>query len=123
MIISIDFDGTIVSNKFPAIGEMMPDAARVVINLKNDGHVIIINTCRCGDELTDAINFLLASGIPFDRINDNALCHSSKFPTNSRKVYADCYIDDHNLGGLPKWTEIYQTITQQELEQRNSLKK
>ena len=29
---------------------------------------------------------------------------------SSRKIEADVFIDDHNLGGLPDWGEIYQMI-------------
>jgi hypothetical protein len=27
-----------------------------------------------------------------------------------RKIHADIYIDDKNLGGIPLWGEIYRTL-------------
>jgi hypothetical protein len=31
--------------------------------------------------------------------------------TKSRKIYADLFIDDRNIGGVLGWGEIYQMIT------------
>jgi len=122
MIIAIDFDGTICQNEFPKVGELIPDAARVIKQLKLDGHTIIINTCRCGDQVLDAVNFLQRHKIPFDVFNDNDPINVEKYGSNSRKVYAHCYIDDRNIGGLPPWSEMYENITATELAYRNSLK-
>ena len=33
-------------------------------------------------------------------------------PTSPRKLKADLFIDDRNLGGLPDWGEIYHVITE-----------
>ncbi len=42
---------------------------------------------------------------------DNAPFNVAKYNgANTRKVYADVYIDDHNVGGLPPWEEIYRLI-------------
>lgn len=51
MIIAIDFDGTLHLGKFPAIGIPSPDALKVMKQLKADGHYLIINTARNGDDL------------------------------------------------------------------------
>jgi hypothetical protein len=56
------------------------------------------------------VNWLLEKQIPFDRINDNAPEQTSLYKNNSRKVYAHLYIDDKQLGGLPGWNEIYDSI-------------
>ncbi len=76
------------------------------------GRSITGNTPRSnGDLLLEAINWLLDKGFPFDRVNDNAPFNVAKYNgANTRKVYADVYIDDHNVGGLPPWEEIYRLI-------------
>ncbi|MBN1987848.1 MAG: hypothetical protein JW783_00440 [Bacteroidales bacterium] len=116
MILAIDFDGTIVRGKFPNIDGLVPDAKLYIPRLKKAGHYIIINTCRSGDLLTEAINYLLQHEIPFDRVNDNHPDTTKQYNNNSRKVYAHCYIDDKNLGGFPGWAEAYDAIMRADYE-------
>jgi hypothetical protein len=110
MIIAIDFDGTLHAGKWPGIGVPAPYAADVMRKMKADGHYIIINTCRSGDMLLEAINWLLAHDIPFSRVNDNDPESVAIYGNNSRKIYAHLYIDDRQVGGLPRWDEIYEEI-------------
>lgn len=106
MIISIDFDGTIVEENYPGIGALKPGAIEVLMELSRRGHYLILNTCRAGEDLLTALNFCLGLGIVFNRVNDNnPEMTAAHYPT--RKVYADIYIDDHNLGGFPGW---YKTL-------------
>lgn len=114
MIIAVDFDGTLHCGTYPAIGAPAPDAVKYMRKLHEDGHYIIINTCRCGGHLVDAINWLLAHDIPFSRINDNEPQNVAKYGNNSRKIYSHCYIDDKQVGGLPMWRDIYEWITEKE---------
>ena len=116
MIIAIDFDGTLHLGQFPAIGAQAPYASHVMKALKSDGHYLIINTARDGAELLAAINWLLEHGIPFDRVNDNHPGNVAKYGSNSRKVYAHLYVDDHQVGGLPPWADIYAHV--KELDER-----
>lgn len=120
-IIAIDFDGTIVEHEFPSIGPLRQDARKIIKLLKKEGHQIIIWTCRTSQNsfkgvpdakptIFDVHNFLIANEIPFDTINNNI--PGSGFQP-SPKVYADFYIDDKNIGGLPSWREIYDLITVQ----------
>ena len=110
MIIAIDFDGTIVENNFPAIGPLLPDAVQSINRLYDDGHYIIIWTCRDGAELLTAINFLLSVGIKFHRVNDGNPDNVAEYGTNTRKVYAHKYIDDHNVPGFPGWKQVLNLI-------------
>ncbi len=110
MIIAIDFDGTISRGKFPAIDGIQPYAKETINNLFDRGHYIIINTCRSGDQLLNAINWMLDQGIKFHRINDNDPVNTTKYSSNSRKIYAHVYIDDKQVGGLPQWTDIFDYI-------------
>ncbi len=106
MIIAVDFDGTLHTGEWPAIGEPMPWAIAGMRRLKEDGHMLIVWSCREGYDLVDAVNWLLEHEIPFDRINDNLPKNIRKYDNNSRKISADLYIDDRQLGGLPSWKEI-----------------
>lgn len=71
MIICVDFDGTIHDGVWPAIGEPREGAKEVINNLRAEGHYIIIWTCREGVQQTEMVNWLLAQGIGFDRVNDH----------------------------------------------------
>jgi hypothetical protein len=111
-IVAIDFDGTLVEDRYPEIGELksgVKDAMRQ-INAKNEFY-IIINTCRKGKLLVEAINFLLNEGIQFDRVNDNAPWLIEKYG-NTRKIHANVFIDSNNIGGLPPWSEMPEVLKQ-----------
>lgn len=118
MIIAIDFDGTISRGKYPAIDGLQPYAADVINRLHQSGHYLIINSCRSGDQLLEAINWMLHQGIPFHRVNDNHPEQSAIYKNNSRKIYAHLYIDDKNLGGFPGWLQAEKEIKLTELEYR-----
>ena len=59
MIIAVDFDGTLTMDRYPEIGSPKPYAVETMKRLKADGHYIILWTCRRGDRLEAAINWLL----------------------------------------------------------------
>ena len=112
MIIAVDFDGTLHTGKcWPEIGAPAPYAVQVMQRLKEDGHCLIIWTCREGKYETEMIHWLEKHEIPFDCINGHAPGAAESFGYESRKIYADVYIDDHNLGGLPSWREIYDIVS------------
>ena len=113
MTIAIDFDGTIVEHRYPAIGKEKPFAIDTLRQLVADGHRLILWTARDGQLLDDAVEFCRRRGLEFYAINSNqpagALFGDSR--SNPAKVIADIYIDDHNLGGLPDWGVIYEQIS------------
>ena len=110
MIIAIDFDGTIAKTDYPAILEPMPGVVEGMTALKKERHFLIVWTCRTGDELLDAINWMLQHGIPFDRVNDHSLECIAKYGGDGKKINADVYIDDRNLGGFPGWEVAVQEV-------------
>lgn len=114
MIIAVDFDGTLHMGEYPSIGIPTPSAVEYMQKLKNDGHYIIIWTCRDGERLTEAVNWLLSQGIPFNRVNDHEPENKAKYGGTTRKVYAHLYVDDKQVGGLPTWKEIYEYVSEQE---------
>jgi len=109
MVIAVDFDGTIVEHRYPDIGKTIPNAFKVLKKLKADGHILILWTYRCGEELDSAVKFCKKNGIEFHAVNNNS--NDEQFDmTYSRKIYADIYIDDRNILGLPDWNTIYDAI-------------
>ncbi len=109
MIIAVDFDGTIVEHRYPDMGKEIPNAFKVLKKLKADGHILILWTYRSGDELTQAVKFCKRNGFEFYAVNNNSGDEDFDF-TYSRKIYADLYIDDRNLLGLPDWNTIYKIV-------------
>lgn len=112
MILAIDFDGTICRGKYPNIDGLQPYAKEVINRFYESGHYLIINTCRSGDQLIEAINWMLQNCIPFHRVNDNHPGQTAIYNNNSRKVNADVYIDDRNLGGFPGWLQTEEIINE-----------
>lgn len=101
MIVAVDFDGTLCEDKYPAIGELRPGALEVMRQLHEAGHYLILWTCRCGDELKQAVNWCLERGIPIDRVNDHCPDNVAKYGEGGLKIYADRYIDDR--AGFSSW--------------------
>lgn len=113
MIIAVDFDGTIVEHQFPAIGRQRPFAIDTLKKLQKKGHQLILWTHRSGQTLDEAVAYCLAKGLEFYAVNKNY--PEEKWNAHdSRKINADIYIDDRNLGGIPSWGEIYLTICPEE---------
>ena len=55
MTIAVDFDGTIVENRYPEIGDERMFATETLKMLIQDRHRLILWTCREGRLLDDAI--------------------------------------------------------------------
>ena len=101
MIIAVDFDGILCKNKFPEIGEPNYDIISYTRQLIDQGHEVVLWTTRNGDELEAAVEWCGDYGLHFCNVNgpapSNAEQYKDKYPTESRKIYADIYIDDHNI--------------------------
>lgn len=112
MRIAVDFDGTIVEQQYPAIGEEIPFATEILRRLIAERHQIILWTVREGTLLNEAVAWCSAHGIEFYAVNKNdpEEMDCGHNPYYSRKIKADFYIDDSNLGGLPDWGVIYRMI-------------
>ena len=112
MIIAVDFDGTIVDFEFPKIGKIKPGVISVLNEMRERGHKIIIWTCRDLGYLAHAKKFMDINSIPYDAINENLTESISPYP----KIYADLYIDDRQLGGIPEWKDIMEIVKKHENE-------
>lgn len=106
-ILAVDFDGTIVENKFPEIGMPDPIIVDAIKAYKAVGWKVILWTCRTDEMLQDAVDFCKEQlGIEFDAVNDNLPEVQHYFGGNTRKVFANLYWDDRNavlsVGGVNK---------------------
>lgn len=96
-IFAVDFDGTLCKNAWPEIGEPETEMIKNIKKLRQDGHEIILWTCREGDDLEKAVSWCADQGLTFDAVNDNLERIKELFGGNSRKIVADFYIDDKAL--------------------------
>ena len=92
----IDFDGTCVCEEFPYVGADVPGAPRVLRNLVDNGHRLILWTARSGQQLEDAINWFKSKDIELYAVNKDP--HPLEGWPIPRKVIPAWYIDDRNLG-------------------------
>ncbi len=123
MTIAVDFDGTIVTYKYPEIGKEKPFAIPCLKQLQQDGNRLILWTSREGKLLEEAVAFCHERGLDFYAVNSNEPA-DALFKHHSAKVIADVYIDDRNLGGIPDdWGEIYEMITKKRAELRAAREK
>lgn len=114
MIIAVDFDGTIVEHKYPLIGKEIPFAIETLKKLREERHKLILWTVREGRLLDEAISFCREQGLEFYAVNRD-YPEEEKGQNNhfSRKLKADLFIDDRNLGGLPDWGTIYEMVSKE----------
>jgi hypothetical protein len=113
MKIAIDFDGTIVEHKYPAIGKELLFAFETMRELQKQKHQLILWTYRSGKELDEAVEFCKERGIEFYAVNKN-YPEEEYDGSISRKIDADIYIDDRNLGGFPGWSAVWQQLSPNE---------
>jgi len=113
LTIAVDFDGTIVDDEYPKIGKPKLFAFETLKKLQDKGHRLILWTYRTGEMLEEAVEFCRENEIVFYAVNKS-------FPEKefdlkySRKINAQIFIDDRNIGGLMGWGEIYQNLIGEE---------
>ena len=122
LTIAVDFDGTIVENRFPEIGKPILFAFESLKKLQDEGHRLILWTYRNGDRLEEAVEFCKNNGLDFYAVN-KSYPEEEYDDTISRKILADIFIDDRNMGGLKGWGEIYQNLTNNKPGKRKEKKK
>jgi len=107
--IAIDFDGTIVEHQYPEIGKKRLFAIETIRKLQDYGCQIILWTFRSGKKLEEAVNYCKKEGLEFYAVNKNY--PEEVFDESiSRKIDADIFIDDKNLGGIHDWGMIWQML-------------
>lgn len=108
-VIAVDFDGTIVEHAYPEIGKEMMFAFATLRALQKKGHKLILWTFREGRYLQEAVEYCKQNGIEFYAVNKNY--PEEKFDNSiSRKINADVFIDDRNIGGFHGWDRVWQML-------------
>ncbi len=110
MVIAVDFDGTIVENRYPKIGRPKRFAFETLKELQRKGHLLILWTFRSGELLQAAVEFCRKNGVEFWAINANSPDEIFDPAKDSRKILADIYIDDRNFGGFAGWGSVWQEL-------------
>lgn len=112
MVIAVDFDGTIVEHRYPEIGKEIPMAISALKRLQAEGHILVLWSVREGSRLEEAVEFCRSRGLEFYAVNANHPEDSvAEDDIKARKLSADIFIDDRNVGGLPNWGAIYEMIS------------
>ena len=95
MYIGIDFDGTVVTHRYPKVGDDI-GAVPVLKELVENGHDLILFTMRDSRNgtLQDAVEWFKENGIPLYGVNRNP----TQGWTDSPKAYCQLYIDDAAFG-------------------------
>ena len=93
-IIAVDMDGTLCEDRFPAIGRPNAELIKYLIERRRRGDKVILWTCRVGTRLDEAVEWCKGLGLEFDVINSNLPEQIKKWGNDTRKIYADVYIDD-----------------------------
>ena len=107
-IYAVDFDKTLTigSYEFPDTGRPNIGLFHFLIEKQRQGHSVILWTCRVGEDLDVAIAYCRNMGLTFDAVNDNLPKMIEAWGNNTRKVFADYYIDDRAVSNyedlLPK---------------------
>lgn len=95
-VITVDFDGTLVFNRYPFIENPNINLINFIKN-NRDKYIFILYTCRNGKQLDYAIKYLKDEfDLEFDYINENTRDNIYRFG-DTRKILADYYIDDRNV--------------------------
>ncbi|MBS1637411.1 MAG: hydrolase [Bacteroidetes bacterium] len=120
-VIAVDFDGTIVEHAYPKIGREMMFAFATLKELNKKGHKLILWTIRTGYLLDEAVEYCRANGVEFYAVNKN-YPEEELGENTSRKLNADIFIDDRNVGGFIGWSAIWQALHPEGAEFNHVLK-
>lgn len=100
-IIAVDFDGTLVEDKWPEIGKPNKEMFEFLKYLQKEHNIkLILWTSRTDRHLINAIEFCKAQGMEFDAINENLPEVKAFTGRDTRKVYADIYLDDKSIPAI-----------------------
>ena len=116
MLIAVDFDGTIVEHRYPAIGRELPFATDTLRRLTADGHRLILWTVREGQLLDEALEWCKERGVTFYAVNRDY--PEQEFGEGvARKIKVDVVIDDRNLGGYENTRKCLKVVANTDIIQ------
>lgn len=97
-VIAVDFDGVLCEDQWPQIGPEKKDIIELAKYRKQAGAALILWTCRCGEQLDEAVSWCRERGLEFDAVNENLPERVAFYGSESRKISADEYWDDKARG-------------------------
>lgn len=100
-IIAVDFDGTLCENKWPEIGEPKFGTIMYLKKEQKNGAKLILWTCRVGEMLENAVAWCTEHDLEFDAVNENLPEIVKSFGSDTRKIFANEYVDDRNSSYFP----------------------
>ena len=93
---------------WPAIGTPVPTAIETLLQWREDGHKVVIWTCRAGRELEACEQWLIDNRVPYDALNENLPERTALYGgSDTRKVSADLYVDDRAVGAPADPAELW----------------
>ncbi len=104
-IIAVDFDGTLCESAWPEIGQARSSVIAYVLDQQAAGAKLILWTNRVGERLDEAVKWCAAHGLIFDAVNENLPEIVEAFGGDTRKVFANVYLDDRAMLPLPGFVE------------------
>lgn len=120
MVIAIDFDGTIVEDEYPEIGEPKLFVFESLQQMIEHRHQLILWTTREGRRLQEAVEFCRKNGVEFYAVNKSY--PDERFEDmESRKIICDLFVSNKNFGGMPGWGEVWQEIQRLESGGQNQI--
>ena len=103
---ALDFDGTLSLGRFPRCGppnEKLIEVVKEILSQPYDYRpALVLWTCRTGEYLREAVEWLKEQGIEFDPVPE------SDFPGKSDKVHAELYVDDR-AASADQFIDMYHT--------------
>ena len=103
-IIAVDFDGTLVEDNYPEIGKINEEMFDLMIKMREKGVKLVLwtsrNLLKGRDLLEEAVEFCKDNGLEFDAINENIEEVQELTGEDTRKVYADVYLDDKSIPAI-----------------------
>jgi hypothetical protein len=104
-VMKVDFDGTLCVDQYPGIGVANRRFINDLIDARRNGHKIILDTCRTGNLLDEAVRWCKAHGLEFDAVNKNLPERTAEFGGDCRKISADFGFDDRSIhpAALKDW--------------------
>lgn len=106
-VIGIDFDGTIVTDAYPDIGDPIPGSIETINKWFNEGFFIVIHSCRAGIYEDDMSMWLDMHNVRYHTVNKNLEWRIEKYGGDTRKMSVDINIDDKNIDQLGQTTNEY----------------
>jgi hydroxymethylpyrimidine pyrophosphatase-like HAD family hydrolase len=123
VIIAVDFDGTVIPEGLFPDGSHHNGLYHAVTALQRwneKGYDVVLNTCREGLALHNAVRWFKLHGVKLAAVNSSPGSwlwqHEMNVLTLSRKVFANIYIDDRGLGvpldkeGLVDWFQVEEMV-------------